>query len=112
MLAGEVGRLVDFPDEVGAGIVEDRLAAAGRGVQGVGEEAGAKLAGLLESAGLEVEADGDGCEDDAVLGAAELDEGAVDVIGRSGGAEGEGGAGLGRHAGEGVSKKKEAPRRE
>jgi hypothetical protein len=53
---------------------------------------------LAEAAGVEVEADGYGGKADADLLAAECDGDAVDGIGRLGGAEGEGVAGLRLHA--------------
>ena len=108
MLAGHVGGFGGLGDEVGAAVVENGFAALGWGVEGGGEEAGFEFAGLAQAAGVEVEAHGDRGEADEHVLSAECDEDAVDGVGGGCGAEGEGVAGVGGHAGVAMSKKNSA----
>ena len=84
MLAGDVGLLGDFGDEVGAPVVEHRLSTA-RGALKVGnKKTASELAALLQSPGVEVEADSRGRQANADLLPAKFHEGSVKGIANGG----------------------------
>jgi hypothetical protein len=54
MLAGDVGLLGDFCDEVGSPVVEDGLSTARRALKVRNKKTASELAALLQSPGVEV----------------------------------------------------------
>jgi hypothetical protein len=109
MLAGDVGLLGDFCDEVGSPVVKHRFPTARRALEVGNQKAASELAALLQSAGVEVKADGRGRQANADILASEFHKYPVEGIANGGGADGEGVAGCGRHEPCGVSKEKPPP---
>ncbi len=109
MLAGDVGLLGDFCDEVGSPVVEDGLSTTRRALEVRNKKTASKLAALLQSPGVEVEADGRGRQANANLLPAKFHKYSVEGIANGGGADGEGVASVGRHEPRGVSKEKPPP---
>lgn len=84
MLAGDVGLLGDFGDEVGAPVVKHRFPTTRRALKVGNQKSASELAALLQSAGVEVEADGRGRQANADLLPAKFHKYSVEGIANGG----------------------------